>query len=83
MIFPEADDNLYRFKTDDNKKVEPEYYAPIVPMVLINGTAGIGTGWATKMPNHDIRDCVKNIRRMIAGDEPLGKLERMYYFVIN
>ena len=72
IIYPETDDHLYRFKTDDNKKVEPEHYAPIVPMVLVNGSAGIGTGWSSNFPNHDIHDCIKNVRRMINGDEPLG-----------
>lgn len=71
IIYPETDDNLYRYKTDDNKKVEPEFYTPIVPMVLINGSAGIGTGWSTNMPNHDIRDCIKNVRRMIDGNDPV------------
>jgi DNA topoisomerase-2 len=64
---------LFRFKTDDNKKVEPEFYVPIVPMALINGSAGIGTGWSTNMPNHDIKDTIKNVRRMMRGEEPLGE----------
>ena len=51
--------------------VEPTHYCPIVPMVLVNGSAGIGTGWSTNIPNHNIRDCIKNIRRMISGKEPL------------
>ena len=55
---------------DDNQSVEPEYFAPIIPMVLINGTSGIGTGWSTSIPNHDIREIVKNVKRMIDGNEP-------------
>lgn len=35
--------------------VEPEHYCPILPMVLINGAEGIGTGWAVKIPNFNIK----------------------------
>ena len=28
--------------------IEPEYYMPILPMLLVNGASGIGTGWATR-----------------------------------
>lgn len=34
-------------------------YAPVVPMVLINGAEGIGTGWSTSIPNHDPEDIVR------------------------
>ena len=75
LIYPETDDALYKYQTDDNKKVEPEMYVPIVPMVLINGSAGIGTGWSTNMPNHDIRKCIANVKKMINGDEPDGQFK--------
>ena len=31
-------------------QVEPTFYVPIVPSLLLNGAAGIGTGWSTKVP---------------------------------
>lgn len=37
---------------------------------FINGAEGIGTGYSTKVPNHDVREVVANIRRMIAGEDP-------------
>jgi DNA topoisomerase-2 len=46
-IFPSADDNVLQYLNDDGVSVEPIYYAPIVPMVLINGSKGIGTGFST------------------------------------
>src|SRR5699024_2959950 len=55
---------------DDNLKIEPEYYVPIIPTVLVNGAEGIGTGWSTKIPNYNPREIVENIRRMIRGEEP-------------
>lgn len=70
LAFPALDDNVLKFLYDDNQRVEPEWYIPILPMVLINGAEGIGTGWSCKIPNFDIREVVNNIRRMLDGDEP-------------
>lgn len=68
-LFPVLDDPLLNHLYDDNLKVEPEYYVPIIPMVLVNGAEGIGTGWSTKVPNYNPRDIVKNIKRKIEGQE--------------
>jgi DNA topoisomerase-2 len=46
-IFPSGDDNVLNYLNDDGVSVEPIYYAPIIPMVLINGSKGIGTGFST------------------------------------
>merc|ERR1712110_1332349 len=43
---------------------------PILPMVLVNGSEGIGTGWSTSIPNYNPRDIVNNIRRILKGEEP-------------
>ncbi|XP_049657374.1 DNA topoisomerase 2-alpha [Accipiter gentilis] len=74
LLFPPMDDNILRFLYDDNQRVEPEWYMPIIPMVLINGAEGIGTGWSCKIPNFDIREVVNNIRRLMDGEEPLPML---------
>lgn len=70
-VFNASDDPLLKCMTDDNLKIEPEWYVPIIPMVLVNGAEGIGTGWSTKIPNYDIREIVNNIRMMLDGREPL------------
>jgi DNA topoisomerase-2 len=46
-IFPDLDDNVLEYLNDDGLSVEPIYYAPIIPMVLVNGSKGIGTGFST------------------------------------
>jgi DNA topoisomerase-2 len=43
---------------------------PILPMVLVNGAEGIGTGWSTYIPNYNPRDIVANLRHLMAGEEP-------------
>ena len=50
FIFPEPDDHILNYLEDDGEMVEPEWYIPIVPMSLINGAEGIGTGWSTAIP---------------------------------
>ena len=44
LIFPEMDDPLLNYINDDGFLVEPEYYVPIIPSILLNGANGIGTG---------------------------------------
>jgi DNA topoisomerase-2 len=43
-LFHPSDDALLNYLTEDNQKIEPEWYVPTVPMVLVNGAEGIGTG---------------------------------------
>ena len=69
MIFPATDDALLKDNIEDGLKIEPEWYCPIIPMVLVNGAEGIGTGWSTKIPNFNPRDIVANIKRMLAGEQ--------------
>ena len=40
---------------------------PILPLVLINGAEGIGTGWSTYIPNYSPREVADNLRRLLAG----------------
>ena len=60
-LFPEPDDHLYKYLEDDGQSVEPEFYLPIIPMVLVNGTCGIGSGWSTTIPQYNPRDLAKHI----------------------
>ncbi|KAM3596331.1 uncharacterized protein V6R79_012674 [Siganus canaliculatus] len=74
LLYPAVDSNLLKFLYDDNQKVEPEWYIPIIPLVLVNGAEGIGTGWACKIPNYDPREIVNNINRMLNHQDPLPML---------
>lgn len=70
LIFPAADDPLLEYLDDDGKQIEPTFYMPIIPMVLVNGAEGIGTGWSTKIQNHNPRALIRCIRNMLQGGEP-------------
>lgn len=49
-IFIKDDENILEYNTEENKNIEPLYYIPIIPMILINGSRGLGTGWTTNIP---------------------------------
>ena len=51
---------------------------PIVPMILVNGADGIGTGWSTGIPNFNPRDLIENIRRKLDGQE-MKKMHPFYF----
>lgn len=69
-IFREEDTPILGNLIDDGHVIEPEYFAPIIPMVLVNGASGMGTGYSTEIPLFNPKDIIKNIRRMINEDEP-------------
>ena len=45
LLFPEEDDSFLELMEEDGLMVEPRYYIPVVPTILLNGSDGIGTGW--------------------------------------
>lgn len=70
LIFHPHDDPLLQYQYEDSQRIEPLWYIPIIPMVLVNGCEGIGTGWSTKIANHNPRQIMRCLRQMIKGDEP-------------
>ncbi|BAT22473.1 putative DNA topoisomerase II [Yellowstone lake phycodnavirus 2] len=61
-IFDPADNSVLKYVMDDGQQVEPEFYAPIVPMILVNGAEGIGTGFSCYVPPYDIEIIKHNIQ---------------------
>ncbi|XP_052623720.1 DNA topoisomerase 2-like [Lactuca sativa] len=46
-LFNKADELLLNYLSEDGQSIEPTWYLPIIPMVLVNGSEGIRTGWNT------------------------------------
>ena len=67
VIFREEDAPTLKYLEDDGLIVEPEYYIPIVPLILINGGLGIGTGFSTNVPSHNPDDVLTLCERIIAA----------------
>ena len=66
-IFRKEDECITKHIIEDGKKVEPELYPTIIPMVLVNGTEGIGTGFSTYVPCYNPLDIIDNIINMLDG----------------
>jgi DNA topoisomerase-2 len=71
-IYQQYDDNVLEYLNDDGLSVEPIYYAPIIPMILVNGSKGIGTGFSTDIMCYNpfqIIQYLQNKLRYIEGDD--------------
>ena len=68
-IFDKRDNPLLKYNDDDGVLVEPEYYVPTLPMLLVNGSSGIGTGWSTEVPSYNPKDLIENMKRVMEGKE--------------
>lgn len=64
-IFPKSDDLLLSRCIIDQQIAEPVFYMPIIPMSLINGSIGIGTGYSSTVPLHNPIDCIKYIEKFL------------------
>jgi DNA topoisomerase-2 len=62
-----ADDPALSWIEDDGQTVEPEYYLPVLPLLLVTGSLGIGTGFSTEVLPHSPRDLVTALRSRLTG----------------
>jgi DNA topoisomerase-2 len=76
-LFPKEDDAILEWLDDDGISVEPRYYLPVLPMVLLNGSMGIGTGYSTTVPSYTPREVIEAVRLWIksGGDVNVGSNE--------
>jgi DNA topoisomerase II len=79
-IFHPDDDDLLTYLNDDGVSIEPEYYVPVIPMVLVNGSDGIGTGYSSAISNYDPREIISNLRRKLNGEQFLPMNPNYYGF---
>lgn len=80
-IFSKMDEPNLVTQYDEGAPIEPEVYYPVIPMVLVNGADGIGTGWSTSIPNYHPIEIVKNLKRRMGrldeGDDEEKPFEPM------
>ena len=65
VLFNPNDLPILKYNVEEGQQIEPEWYIPIIPMILVNGGEGIGTGFSTKIPPYNPLDIIKNIRRLM------------------
>ena len=64
-LYPCLDDPILKYLNDDGQMVEPLYYTPIIPMILVNGAKGIGTGFSTDILCYNPLDIIDLLEDMI------------------
>lgn len=52
-MFPSADDPVLHYRHEEGMDIEPTHYMPVIPMSLVNGSNGMGTGWSSNIPTFD------------------------------
>lgn len=76
-IFRPEDDAILKYIEDEGMTIEPEYYIPVIPTILVNGALGLGTGWSTKIPMWNVHDIIQYMKNVILH-KPLNKIN--YYY---
>jgi DNA topoisomerase-2 len=77
-LFPADDDCCLKYLEDDGLSVEPNYYIPIIPMVLVNGCKGIGTGFSTDVPCFNPAQLVDCLVAKLRGEEYTAEFVPFY-----
>lgn len=77
-IYRKEDDDILNYQVQEGYDIEPEFYLPIIPMILVNGTAGIGTGWSTDIPKFNIEHIIKIIEFKLSGDHTNKRIKPHY-----
>ena len=68
-IYREEDEPILKYIIEEGKSVEPETYYPIIPMILVNGASGIGTGYSTNVLQFNPVDIVDRLKKIINGGD--------------
>ena len=77
-IFSTKDDGILTYLDDDGFSVEPIFYLPIIPMLLVNGSKGIGTGFSTDIPSFNPSVIIEHLQGLLIG-KPCEKELIPYY----
>jgi len=61
------DFELLKYKEEEGERIEPEYFLPIVPMVLVNGSSGIAVGFSSNIVNRNLLELVETCELVLKG----------------
>lgn len=68
-LFRAGDEPLLERLREDGHEVEPRVFWPVLPLLLLNGSSSIATGYSTDVPPFKPADVAANVRRVLAGEE--------------
>lgn len=64
-FFKPIDQEVVESLYDDGDKIEPKFYIPIIPTILLNGADGVGNGFKSSILNYDVPDIVKALKELM------------------
>jgi DNA topoisomerase-2 len=79
-IYPPSDDKILTYLNDDGLIVEPIFYAPIIPMILVNGSKGIGTGFSTEVLCYNPVDIMNYLFKLLDNQTITEKYQFIPYY---
>jgi DNA topoisomerase-2 len=65
LIYKDFD--LLEYKEEEGEKIEPYFFLPIIPTVLINGGSGIAVGFASNILNRSVNDIIDSCIKCLSG----------------
>lgn len=68
-IFRKDDEGILEYNYLGDEKMEPKYFLPILPMFLVNGMNGIGSGYSTDTPCHCVKSVISALRGLLRGED--------------
>ena len=68
-LFPSSDFPVLKLREEEGESIEPEQFFPVLPMLLVNGAQGIGTGFSTCVPSYSVTSLCQCVRAHLAGEE--------------
>jgi DNA topoisomerase-2 len=60
------DSELLEFKEEEGEQIEPKFFLPIIPTVLINGSSGIAVGFASNILNRDVKSIIECCQKILS-----------------
>lgn len=72
LLFPEADDDVLDRMEEDGEVVEPKYFVPVIPLVLVNGSEGVGSGWRCLIPPHNPLHLLDRVEARVMQQKAFG-----------
>ena len=78
QLFKSDDDDILEYLDDDGQSIEPKFYLPILPAILINGAEGMGTGFACSIMAYNPDELKSYIQKKLTGKKITGRLNPWY-----
>jgi DNA topoisomerase II len=78
FVFQKSDEPILNHLDDDGTLVEPDFYLPIIPMILVNGGKGIGTGFSYEGLSYNVNQIINYLTHKLNGKTFSGEIEPYY-----